>query len=205
MRSEKPRAWDDTRAMIETLESRRSERLPLWSVYSYDRSRQYEGKLRWYADRLERLAEPGSILDLGCGTGEILRWYEAPVGYVGLDVVPGLIEQAKVDHPARRFECVDALTVPLARFDTVIMVGLLGLSPQPIDLIERACSLAKHNVLFDFLVDLPQHRNSSLTLRYLSQDLVESILARDGLEVVGLSHVGANVRVVVCRSSTARV
>ncbi len=195
-----PRAWDDTNAMVTALEARHAAQMPLWSVYSYDNEAQYNRKLRWYAGELREIDHTGSILDIGCGSGEILHWYQAPPRYLGLDVTPVLVEQARVAHPLRRFECVDVLSASLDRFDTVVMIGLLGLSPRPLELIERACDLTRVHLLFDFLVDRPGHRNSKLRLCYLSRDDVTYTLARNGLDVVRTHQVGANLAIVARRS-----
>jgi SAM-dependent methyltransferase len=197
---DEPRPWDDTNAMTSVLEARHSAQLPLWAVYFYDDEAQYTSKLRWYGMELAELDDAGSILDIGCGSGEILRWYEVPPTYLGVDVVAALVKTARAAHPARRFECLDVLSAPLSRFDTVIMVGLLGLSPHPLELIERACLLTRTHLLFDFLVHEPSHHNNDrLHLRYLCRDEVARTLARNGLNVVRTRRVGANLALVARR------
>lgn len=199
---DEPRPWDDTCAMASVFEARHSAQLPSWAVYFYDDELQYNSKHRWYGMELTALHNAGSILDIGCGSGEILRWYGVPPTYLGVDVVAALVKTAKAVHPARRFECLDVLSAPLSRFDTVIMVGLLGLSPRPLELIDRACRLTRTNLLFDFLIQEPGRRNSDrLHLRYLCRDEVVETLTRNGLTVVRTRRVGANLGLVTRRSS----
>jgi SAM-dependent methyltransferase len=195
----KVRAWDDTGAMVEELEARRALRLPLWAVYSYDDDAQYKRKMSWYASQLKAIGSVGSMLDIGCGTGEILNWYEAPAGYLGVDLASSLITDARLAHPDRRFECYDVLTEQLDRCETVIMIGLLGLSPHPLSLIERASELARVRLLFDFLVTGRDHRNTRVRLRYLAHSDVIATLSRCGLCATHMHQVGANVAVVACR------
>ena len=70
---------------------------------------------------LWRWREPafaGTILDLGCGYGELLDCFEAnsefqPIEYWGVDVSARMIESARQRHPSARFELRDILSDPL--------------------------------------------------------------------------------------------
>jgi trans-aconitate 2-methyltransferase len=91
--------------------------------------------------------EPTTVVDLGCGTGELTatlagRWPEASI--VGVDSSPEMIARAEGNEiPGRLvFECCDAATWK---------------APRPIDLVlSNACFhwIADHRALFDHL--LPQ-------------------------------------------------
>lgn len=199
MPDEKPKPWNDTSAMVAALEVRRMEKLPLWSVYSYDRENQYSAKLEWYAHQLRALTARGAILDIGCGSGELLHWYRPSAGYLGLDIAPGLIEEARLAHPDREFDCDDVRSASLDPFDTVVMIGLLGLSPDPDELIKRACALAQRQLLFDFLEPRSGHLNDAIALHYRSSRSVADELRRNGFQIAQTDRVGANVRVVARR------
>ncbi len=199
MRTKKSKPWDDTDAMVEALEARRSAKLPIWSVYSYDDEAQYKSKLQWYVNELRTLSLTGSTLDIGCGSGGLLHLYRAPAGYLGLDLATGLLDEARSAFPQRAFVCGDVLSAPLTHFDTVVMIGLLGLSPDPLRLISRACDLTRGHLLFDFLEDQPSHVNSAVELRYVSRAAVASIVQGCGLDVVRTRQVGANLRIVAQR------
>lgn len=89
------------------------------------------GAKRWQKHFLRDLVRPKSgqrILDLGCGTGEILRLLP-PVEYVGFDVSEARIQAAMRKFGARaRFVCKDISVVEprsLGRFDIVMAVGIL--------------------------------------------------------------------------------
>ena len=60
--------------------------------------------------------QPGSVLDVGCGTGRLLRranryWPEAQL--IGVDPAQGMIEQAKLLTPNATFYTAMAETLPL--------------------------------------------------------------------------------------------
>lgn len=67
--------------------------------------------------RFQVLCEVGqlrdtSVCDVGCGFGDLLPYLEAraePIDYLGVDVVPTLIEEAIRRHPNGRFLCQDIL------------------------------------------------------------------------------------------------
>jgi len=205
MLKKKPEPWSDASAMVSALESRRMDKLPLWSVYSYDHEDQYSAKLDWYARRLREIRARGPILDIGCGNGELLRWVRPSAGYLGLDVVPGLIEEARTAYPEQTFDCADVRTASLDSFDTVVMIGLLGLSPEPGELIERACALTERYLMFDFLELRSDHRNDNIALHYRSSQGVADDLGRNGLQIMQAPRVGANVRIVARRGDGADV
>jgi SAM-dependent methyltransferase len=74
-------------------------------------------------------AEPGQrVLDLGCGTGDILS-YLPPVRYMGYDISPAYVEHARRRFgTAGEFRCgavTEALPVEAAAFDLVIAHGVL--------------------------------------------------------------------------------
>jgi SAM-dependent methyltransferase len=73
-----------------------------------------------------------SLLDVGCGFGDLLAWLEArgihPL-YRGIDICPPMIERCRRRFPecAGRFAVADALGYePAERFDYVVASGLFG-------------------------------------------------------------------------------
>jgi SAM-dependent methyltransferase len=69
----------------------------------------------------------GTILEMGCGTGDLLAALEPACG-VGVDMSPAMIERAKAKHPSLRFICGAAETTDLngQTFDYIILSDLLG-------------------------------------------------------------------------------
>lgn len=69
--------------------------------------------------------QPGdSLLDWGCGTGELSEELPCDIEYVGFDSAAGMVTRASHDHPTRMF--VDR-EPGLRRFDLVACVGCFNL------------------------------------------------------------------------------
>lgn len=72
-----------------------------------------------------------SILDVGCGVGHFAGWLaerEYEGDYLGIDILPEMIERARETHPKMRFEHADILAEP-DRFkaDYVMSSGIFHL------------------------------------------------------------------------------
>lgn len=63
-----------------------------------------------------------SLLDLGCGDLTWMRHVDLAVPYVGVDIVPAVIEANRRNHgsPQRIFHCLDAVSEPLPAADVVL-------------------------------------------------------------------------------------
>ena len=74
---------------------------------------------------IKRLKTPGSFLDVGCGTGLILR--HLPKGSTGLDINPRNIKQAKLHAPEAKLIVGDIEKMPFKgkSFDTIICTDVL--------------------------------------------------------------------------------
>ena len=95
----------------------------------------------------DMLAGASSIMDVGCGTGDLLPYLRSRgwLGrYVGVDIVPGFIEgcQAHYDDPDASFVCGDftdrKFRKSLGRFDTVTSLSVFGLVDRPSFIREMA-------------------------------------------------------------------
>ncbi|MDQ3701017.1 MAG: class I SAM-dependent methyltransferase, partial [Chloroflexota bacterium] len=98
--------------------------------YAGERGR-WKGRNRYYYGEIERLAReaipPGArVLELGCGTGELLAAVQPSLG-VGVDVSEGMVRAARERYGSLLFLRGDAHAVPLGTtFDYVILSDLLG-------------------------------------------------------------------------------
>ena len=82
---------------------------------------------------LERVARPGmAVLDVGCACGGLLNALRELVGdvdYVGVDMTPALLEEARLRHPQATFLLADAsegLADAAMPFDLVTAIGCCG-------------------------------------------------------------------------------
>lgn len=85
----------------------------------------YEGQVDRHEEVVEALAPmPGeSLLDFGCGTGELAEILPASTAYLGYDTADGMVERARREHPDRLFTG----HYPHGRFDLVACVGCFNL------------------------------------------------------------------------------
>ncbi|MEE8558909.1 MAG: class I SAM-dependent methyltransferase [Myxococcota bacterium] len=71
----------------------------------------------------ERVRELGPVADVGCGPGQIARYlHERGLRMVGLDVSPGMVEQARRLHPSIEFSQGDmrSLDVPAGEWAALV-------------------------------------------------------------------------------------
>lgn len=71
-------------------------------------------KLALVADALAG-AEPASVLDVGCGDGQLIAALAPTTAYRGLDISPVVIDQNRRRFPGRTFDCVDFAALDDAR------------------------------------------------------------------------------------------
>ena len=78
--------------------------------------------------------EGSSLLDVGCGCGDLLSALGErgiPVDYSGVDILPGMIEKARSLHNSGGFFCGDIFASPpllSERFDVVFVSGIFNLN-----------------------------------------------------------------------------
>jgi cyclopropane fatty-acyl-phospholipid synthase-like methyltransferase len=118
------------------------------------------------ASRFECIAQAAdfndsSVLDLGCGTGDLKAFLDARFGgvsYLGIDAVPEFVSQARVRHagaPQTSFEAGDFASMLFPRVDHVVACGALNYrSSRPQDLFSAIAKMhvtAARTVLFTVL------------------------------------------------------
>lgn len=189
--------WTTVEAMRLAYQRRLALGVPQHVLFHYQSHAQYVAKLASYSNRLQSLGHSvGRLLDVGCGSGELLRYYEPLEGYLGIDVVPEFIDYARTRFPDYSFQCADILRTSVEeRFDTVVMVGLLGRSPHPFQLVSTAARLARSHLVFDFLGD-EGSAHAVAHLRTLSRHRVLKVVRDVGLRVVEEAQLGTSTRIV---------
>ena len=131
-------------------------------------------------------SETFSVLDVGCGLGDLagyLRRRADPCVYLGVDILPQMVEHARQRFPKESFEVVDILedNPPGAPFDFVIASGTLSVKlPGHEDFLHRMLSrmyaLASRGLAFNM-------QSARAATRNVTAQLDTDIYYADPLEV----------------------
>ena len=66
-----------------------------------------------------------TVLEIGCGYGRFHDLYPEYRGrYLGIDISPDLIEQARIRHPDQTFMVADMQTFDASKYDWVVAMGV---------------------------------------------------------------------------------
>ncbi|BBD62738.1 membrane-associated protein (plasmid) [Nostoc sp. HK-01] len=109
-----------------------------------------------------------SLLDIGCGKGELLDYlmlnlpYSHKLDYLGIDIVPAFISAAKEKYPRRKFQkynFVQASFFPEKQFDIVIALGVLVTRVREYNLffeyfVNKMVKCAKKPVVFNIISEI---------------------------------------------------
>jgi ubiquinone/menaquinone biosynthesis C-methylase UbiE len=102
---------------------------------------------------LELLDPPGTLLEVGCGTGHFTRWLEER-GWcsTGLDCSPAMLREAQT-RGGQRLLLGDALRLPFAdrAFDVVALITVLEFLPHPQQALREAWRVARRGLLLGVL------------------------------------------------------
>jgi SAM-dependent methyltransferase len=148
-----------------------------------------------------------SLLDVGCGLGDLLGYLEqrgVAVDYTGVDILEAMVEAARQRHPNGRFICADVFVhSPFGReFDVVFCSGIFNLNlgnnleflPQA---LERLLELSRRLVVINLL----HTRDKSTDDRYFHYDPahVLDVVQKLGCEAKLVDDYLPNDFTIVCR------
>lgn len=118
----------------------------------YKNPKQHDKKLQAYARLVENLPDGHSLLDVGCGYGELLRFTRLRGQYTGIDLVAEFVDEARRRNPDKRFEVGDLFERPDLCADWVVLAGVLSSVPESQMLLTHASKHAYRGVLFDVTI-----------------------------------------------------
>jgi SAM-dependent methyltransferase len=148
----------------EILIERYRERLERYGVQDHRTIASGSKERHWM--RFQTLVEVGdlrnaSILDLGCGTGDLLAFLEEkqiPVQYTGYDINPFLIAEARKRFPQQHFEVKDVQLEDFPCFDFILGQAVFNFRlphkdnfDMVQDILKICYSHSKKGVAFDFI------------------------------------------------------
>jgi ubiquinone/menaquinone biosynthesis C-methylase UbiE len=127
------------------------------SIFHRNRERVFTRLIRQYADRT-------MMLDVGCGTGLLLRHMKEDA--IGLDINPWNVKKAK-EHTGRQIIRGDAEFLPVrsAVFDLMVCTETLEHLPDPLRALEEMCRALKQD---GKVIGSVPHPHPGWRLRFLS-------------------------------------
>ena len=158
----------------------------------------------------------GSILDLGCGVGDLARHLcERSIPfttYLGIDAIEDMVEAARsVEDPRCRFLVADPVRQPdcldEAGADWIFISGTLNAMVEETarELVDRAFRAARIGIAFNFLSNRPHpewnDRDLSPARRFATADWVEWALSRTPLvRFTQAYYRGHDATISMCRA-----
>lgn len=124
-----------------------------------------------------------NILDVGCGYGSLIDFLPPHLGYVGVDLVPEFVSEARRRYPGRTFVHGDVKDVESTQFDVVVLAGVLSSVPDPKQVLSDALQMAQNQVVFDVTI------TSRVRKGFEGLNLWSTSEAKKMAENVGLSAV----------------
>lgn len=150
----------------------------------YRDSEQYSEKLAAFAAELEALPPGKCVLDVGCGFGGLLEYFRPQGKYIGVDLVPEFVDEAKRRWPDEEFRLCAASSLD-EEVQVAVLAGVLSSVPHPMGLLSSVLSLLPSVCLFDFTVSsrLPSRFRD---LNRLDIASVRKLLSGHGYAVDGI-------------------
>jgi SAM-dependent methyltransferase len=180
------------------------ERMAYWDEYA-ETLDQWEGPRRYYRGRLSEIygvmiPPRMRVLDLGCGTGDLLSSLEPSYG-VGIDFSGNMLRTAKQRHPGLKFVQLDVHKLDLQeQFDYIIcsdLVNELWDVQRVFKAIRKHCHLSTRVILnaYSHLWEGPRHvaqwlglAKRQLPKNWLTVEDISNLLYLADIEVIRRSQ-----------------
>nr|WP_249790389.1 class I SAM-dependent methyltransferase [Bradyrhizobium yuanmingense] len=157
----------------------------------YRDKNQHELKLLAIAEQLRLLqaGAPMSLLEIGCGYGELARFYTSTGDYLGIDIVPEFVSEAKERNPGLSYMEKSAFETDISQFDVCVLPGVLSGVPDSPGLLKRALQLSRRYIVFDVTLSNRLPSSFSSLFRWDSNELA-SLLNGEGFASVRVLDMG---------------
>ncbi len=125
-----------------------------WNSTLYDNSHDFVSK---YGEGIFSYLQPKAdetILDLGCGTGDLThKIFLSGAKVIGVDSSAEMVDEAKSKFPEVKFHCMDAAALQFdLKFDAIFSNAVLHWIPEKEKVIERmsACLKEEGRIVLEF-------------------------------------------------------
>jgi SAM-dependent methyltransferase len=162
----------------------------------------------WKADHIFRMLEkhhlkPGSVCEVGCGCGEILRQLQQRMDlscrFTGCDISPQAIELCHTRENARlNFRCMDFIEDESPLYDCILLIDIIEHLEDYFRFLRRVKEKSRYAVLhiplemFVLSVLYPRfllgQRKKVGHLHYFSREIAFQVLKDMGYEIVDYSY-----------------
>lgn len=150
-------------------------------------------------DVIRFLPPHGQIIhDVGCGTGGLLDLLDIPPSkYIGVDISPGMIAEARRKHPDHRFVVGDMHATGSVQPAglTFMGYGVIGLSPTPYALMDRLARDTLPGGWLYMIATTPRHREQECACHEYERGLMRTYhTPREAAGLVGSGWCPPEVR-----------
>lgn len=151
-----------------------------------------------------------SLLDLGCGCGDLFGFLKArsiDTRYTGIDLLEKMIAKAKKTYPDGEFLTLDLFEDPLPlnkQFNVVFTSGIFNLNlGNNVDFFKKALPILKNLTKETLVFNLLDVESSDKQERYFyfDQDEVERLLRKEGWRVFFRHDYLGNDFTAICAKS----
>lgn len=124
-----------------------------------------------------------SILDVGCGLGDFYFYLKQNVNnftYMGIDIVPELIEDARKKYPKASFKCDEIYNMKNLKYDFVFASGVFSFKidehkQKYFSMIRRMYDISRIGVGFNMLVS-SKHIDNEIYTAYKPKEIFKECM-----------------------------